>query len=117
MKKYSTELGAAIPELASQGKQGQLMSSPGSESPSACQRRVSEAVNGKLSGPVLVALAAVFIAQRFIEHAGANSIKLLRLNNHDPVSFAITRVQVRCTTAKTPKSPIFCRELMSVLNL
>ena len=36
-KKHSTELGAAVPELASQGKQGQLMSPPGSESASACQ--------------------------------------------------------------------------------
>ena len=53
MKKCSTELGAAVPELASQGKQGQLMSPPGSKSASACQRSVSEAVNGKGSGPVL----------------------------------------------------------------
>ena len=93
------------------------MSPPGSKSASACQRSVSEAVNGKGSGPVLAALAAVFIVQRFLEQAGANSIELLRLNNHDPVSFAITSVQVRCTTAKTPKSHIFCRELKSVLNL
>ena len=84
MKKYSTELGAAVPELASHGKQGQLMSPPGSKSASVCQRSVSGAVNGKGSGPVLAALAAVFIAQRFLEQAGANSIELLRLNNHDP---------------------------------
>ena len=37
MKKISTELGAAVPELASQGTQGQLMSPPGSKS---CQRSV-----------------------------------------------------------------------------
>jgi hypothetical protein len=117
MKKCSTELGAAVPELASQGKQGQLMSPPGSKSASVCQRSVSEAVNGKGSGPVLAALAAVFIVQRFLEQAGANSIELLRLNNHDPVSFAITSAQVRCATVKTPKSPIFCRELISMLNL